>query len=217
MSLSLPNMTEGWPGCYSLTIPETGVRIPRSGTTSIDNVISQAVAYYRANGYVVPSGLRQRIIDECCAKQPPGTCLEDLRMPQAAATVTLGTALEVVWTGTRTLATWLTKGKVSNDQADKRASVCRACPHNQEVEAKGCRSCGFASRLNQLTNFVAQVIQKDRQPWDEGLKSCAVCHCSLSLKCRTTLDSITRYMPAAQRAVLPPHCWINTETKDPTP
>lgn len=213
MSLALPNMTEGFPGCFSYVCPETNVRIPQSGVTTIDNVISQTVAYYRANGYIVPSGLRQRIIDECCHKQPPGTCLEDLRMPQPATGMALSTALDAVWTGSRTLATWLTKGKVDNETAARRAGVCKACPHNQEISDKSCKACGYASRLAQLSNFVAGVLQKDRMPWDEGLKSCAICHCHLSLKTRTTLDSILRYMPPAQRAMLPAECWINTENK----
>lgn len=204
-------MSEGWPGCYSFTVPETGFRIPRSGTTSIDNVLAQTVTYYKANGYVVPSGLRQRIIDECCAKQAPGTCIEDLRMPQQAASPTLSTALEVVWTGTRTLATWLTKGKVSNEVAARRAAVCAACPNNRDIETPGCKSCGYASRLNQLSTFVAGILQKERMSWDEGLRSCSVCHCHLSLKCRTTLESILKYMPDSQRQALPAACWINTE------
>lgn len=206
-----PNQTENPPGCFSWVVPETGHRIPFAGNTSIDNVVKQAVAYYRANGYAVPSCLRDRIEDECCKRQPAGYCLDDHRLPSAPLRFT--TALEAVVAGTRTVATWLTRGKVSDAVAASRAAVCKTCPKHAEIEnASTCKTCGFASRLHQFGHFVSQVLQS-KTDFDEGLKACSVCHCNLSLKVRCQLSAIREYTPAETMAAFPPECWIVKESQ----
>ena len=198
-------------GCFQYTVPETGVAIPVGNTTSIDNCVKMVGEYYRANGYAVPANLRWLVEEACCAKQAPGECVEDLRMPPAPAGITLTTALETVLQGTRTLVSWLTKGTVAREVAERRAAVCVTCEFNQVVDASGCAACGLSAKLNRLSQLVKQVIQRDEAPFDASLKACAVCHCNLSLKVRTNLDAILKYSPEAQLKQLPTHCWVKQE------
>ena len=222
MSLRLPGDGVNPPGCFHYLVPETDIRIPQHGNTSLYSCIAAVKEHYRANGYVVPSGLREKIEAACCEQAPPGQCLDDKGQPTLPTELpdVRGTAIDQVIQGTRIMATWITEGKVDEGLAQARAAVCTSskqpngkigCPFHQD-SAQGCPTCR-RSLLNTLKDVVVAALSRQALPWEEGLKSCAICGCGLKLKVWCLHSAIVKHTKENQLRAFPDWCWVRTEMK----
>lgn len=211
--MRLHNENEVPPGCFFYVVPETGMRVPGSGTTSLNGCYRLVCENLRGNGYSIPGGLREKIEEFCCQQTVPGRCQEDRRM-QPEVGVSGGSfsmALSRIMQGTKSIASWWTEGVEDEATCIRRANVCKSCPENQPIDKATCRGCQAAA-LNRFIQFVDGVMKGRRvEDWENGLEACRICGCSLRMKIRTKLDPIRRYMSKEQLGALPPSCWINTE------
>lgn len=71
----------------------------------------------------------------------------------------------------RATASWVADGggPAPQEEAERRAAICAACPQNVEVE--GCWGCGGVRRL------LEAAIGRRRTSRDDSLRGCAVCGC----------------------------------------
>jgi hypothetical protein len=118
-----------------------------------------------------------------------------------------------VLAGTLTIGTWLAKGRkfVEQEQADSRASVCAGCPEN--VEPQGCTNCN----LSTLHEAVRSLIGSRSTAYNDRLKACKVCLCDLRSKVWLPHEALWPHMTEAQKAALPPFCWLIKEATTEQP
>lgn len=83
---------------------------------------------------------------------------------------------------------------VSQEEAERRATICSTCPKNQSVP--GCWGCSGIMKM------VAQYLGKKHTSRDRALESCAVCGCVLRAKVWLEMDTIDN-----TGLEYPEHCW----------
>lgn len=98
----------------------------------------------------------------------------------------------------KVLTAWLPKREwVSQEEADRRAAICAACPHN--VEVAGCSAC--QNIVREITEFLG-----DRATgYDEKLKGCNVCGCSNRAQVHVPLDVL--HKGVSEKMQFPEACW----------
>ena len=198
-------MTNTPPGGWRYLVPETGRTIgPYTGFAQLrDNLAS----HYSASGYAMPSDILDKVEGQICSHTPE-YCEESNIISRVASTMrrlshTFHTAHQCLVTLVSNRAG--SGEKPTMELASERAATCAACPMNRQVE--GCSGCNFAA----LNSLVEKIVGGAKTPSDNHLKFCAVCHCNLRAKVWTKLKAIELGMSEAQRADLPPTCWIITE------
>lgn len=87
--------------------------------------------------------------------------------------------------------------------ADKRASICAACPKNVE----GSWYTVAPAQLIKST-LEGRKDLKLQTPSDAALKSCDVCKCLMRLKVWTPLEHILKGTKPEIMGEFPAHCWI---------
>lgn len=192
------------PGEWQFRVPQTGQYFKGSNWPQLQE---QLLAHYRASGYSPPEDLYGAVEEFICSNNPD-YCDGDAPALKLALHQ-LSHSFTNVLTGTRTLASWVAKGRpyVSQQQAEDRAAVCVGCPFNTPAES--CSSCNKGV----LKDAVMLVIGKKSTSRDAQLASCRICGCSIPAKLWLPLDSITDHMPLDRQAALPDHCWVKTEAK----
>ncbi len=202
----LPNHVTAPPGGWRCTVPETGQTF--SGASEYQ-LITQLRSHYKANGYPEPADYKAMIEADVCAKQPD-YCTGNNPTYVPVEGFTFHTVLQ----GTRTIGQWLwrsgLKGArqyVPQEQAEARAAVCVGCPFNDDPQ--GCTSCNAKS----MQEALRIVIGNRNTLLDGQLKSCRVCQCGLKSKVHLPHDVLWDNMPESQRARLPAHCWLVTESQ----
>ena len=127
--------------------------------------------------------------------------------------VSLSRTLANVAAGAETLVEWISSGSeaVPQDQANRRASICSACPLNSK---------GDWTRL--FTKPVSEAITVQLQkrsnmglstPWDDSLRVCGACLCPLKLLVHVPLAVKLKHMSAEAHDALDKSCWILAEEK----
>lgn len=122
-----------------------------------------------------------------------------------AAGVDAITGLKRAAQGTAVVIDWLTSGgnPVSQELANKRASVCVTCPMNVD----GAWYTTAPAELIRKT-LEARKDLKLETPHDAALKSCNVCRCLMRLKVWTPLEFILSKTKPEVIAEFPNFCWI---------
>jgi hypothetical protein len=83
---------------------------------------------------------------------------------------------------------------VDESEAFRRAELCVKCPNNVSVEMP----CG--SLCGELKTLVALLVGSKSTPYDERLKSCAICACYNSVAVWVPLDVQTADLTEEQRS-----------------
>jgi hypothetical protein len=93
---------------------------------------------------------------------------------------------------------WLKTGGslVSEQEAERRAEICRACPANSDA-GQGCMKCGLAK-------VVASFVPEKRKL--HGLTVCIFCGCDLRAKVLMP-DAIVVKSDEGRSIKYPAHCW----------
>lgn len=219
--LHLPNLDTAPPASkgkstgWLYVVPETGQEFSGS---SISELMINLAAHYKAAGYPQPPDLA-RLVEEQICDRIPDYCGGEPRASRAEDIAKQGwiAGLKHTFTnvvnGTRVLAAWIAGGRhyVENDLASQRAATCTSgfngqpCPEN--VEPLGCSGCNSKT----LTEVVRSVVGSRTTPHDAKLRACQVCGCDLKAKVHLPHSILWQHMPAAQKQLLPAHCWLLTE------
>ena len=198
----LPNTYTAPPGEWQYRVPQTGQFFRASNWPQLQE---QLIAHYRATGYSAPADLFGEVEKFICMNNPDYCDSNAPAMKQAM--FYLSHSFTNVLTGTKTLASWVAKGRpyVTQEQAEARATVCSSCPYNLPPE--GCSGCNKSV----LKDAVMLVVGKKSTSRDGQLASCRICGCVIQAKIHLPLDSITDHMPLERQHALPDHCWIVKE------
>lgn len=201
----LPNHVQGPPGGWRYKVPETGQSFAH---VTEQGLLSQLRAHYKANDFNAPADLASRLEHYICEREPE-YCVESDGQPPMTPGKAATVAYQLALHGTRRLLGM--ESLVPQAQANARATTCSTCVENVELE--GCTSCN----LKTLTDIINTVRGKHRTPLDPQLRSCRVCLCGLEAKVWLPLDRLQKMTNDAERAALPPTCWMITEAQPTTP
>ena len=102
---------------------------------------------------------------------------------------------------------WMMTGGavVSDDEAERRASICAVCPHNSE--AVGCSKC------QQILPKVMSLIGGRTTSYHDQLESCDRCACSLKAKVWLPMKVVA----GGKVLTLPKKCWMSGEVTEISP
>lgn len=204
MSKQLPNKTNAPPGGWSYIVPETKVSF--SGRASMTQLLGDLKAHYAASGYEAPKNLED-LVEQFLCERLEGYCVDETGRQPISVSEQIAHSFHTVLQGTATLVSWVAGGgeRVSQEQADARASVCSTCPHNQDPA--GCTGCNIGA----LRSLVNKVVGPRKTKDDAALKACNICSCGLQAKVWLPHATIWPHMSERQRSRLPERCWLITE------
>lgn len=195
--LKLLDPTTAPPGGFRYLCPETKTWI---SAASFGELISASERHRKSNGLPVSQDFKAELEDQLCSTMPPGTCRHEIGV------VTSGprrlTFADVV-SATKTLGEWFLKGlkKVGQAEAERRASICLACPMNQNFD--GCTTCAEKDLREAMVGFMGD----SKTPMDANLHTCFSCGCTLKAAIWFPLEILKHNMTDEVKALLPKHCW----------
>lgn len=114
--------------------------------------------------------------------------------------------------GVSVLLDWLGSGghTVMREVAESRASICAACPKNQDMGTiDEVFTTEAAARLKRFLALKNEMKLETSQ--DARLKTCAACLCKPELKVWTPIGHVLKRLKPEQEAELDPKCWIKAE------
>ena len=99
----------------------------------------------------------------------------------------------------RVVTTWMATGSnfVPQEEAERRAAICRACPERGDIE--GCTPC------SKLLETVTRLLGNRATKYDGELKGCGVCSCSNQVQVHIPLEVLHKGVTPDMQ--FPPHCW----------
>lgn len=200
----LPNLTNHPPGGWRYRVEATGVTLRGNSMADLAEMVQR---HLKANDLREIDQIEEKIEEFICTEKP-GYCSNSRPIalkpgPQVS--------FERIISGTRTLASWIIGGQsVSKEQAIERASICSTCQYNKDLE--DCRRCSLRSWLGVIAEGLSKLGKgKEATPYDDKLKACHVCLCSLKVKVWVPRDIIAKYLPKDAEKRLPDHCWYKKE------
>lgn len=185
------------PGGWRYRVPETGFVVQAWSWAAL---VPKILAHYQANALKAPAELEELVVAYACGTY--AKCEEGGVENHVARGTFKNLHLNEVVRFTRTYWDALKRGeKVSQDEANRRASICATCPYNQQPD--GCTGCN--SRV--LKEIVGLISQAGRTPHDGQLKSCRFCGCFIQSLIWYPLDTLQKFTDATENEALPSHCW----------
>ena len=186
--VDVPN--KGW----IFTVEETGVTLNGGTINQLKNMVHN---HMRANNVRIPADLNEIIEDTACRNLDKWSRWCEERKPVDQ------TIRRSKWTAAdvkrflTTVKNWGTQTRfafVDQDEAERRAAICAACPMN--VEVSGCMGCAGVGAMVKLLRGT-RTTREDRK-----LNYCDVCGCALQVKVHLPLEAVDN-----SGLEYPPHCW----------
>lgn len=174
-----------------------------TGTTikgkSWNELVSRVRNYRIANGIALGQNFEERLGEEVCRQQGWGSpvCEEQEPPPPHRRQISLSDVTNFL----KVLKHWMLNSPtlVDSTEADRRAKICAACPHN--VEATGCFGC------TNVAGMLFDVIKERSTPYDGQLKNCQVCGCVNRAQVWVPRETLDRGVSPEMREEFPEHCW----------
>lgn len=135
-------------------------------------LIEAVKKHLTANDVAIPIDLERSMNEFSCAEHP--TMCEEID-PDAERKVSLWYMAKKFFTAVISAAT---TGLVSQEEAERRASICSVCPHNKPQELNFCSGCHTAK----FVRDAAEALSTRHTSFDNQLDTCELCSCSLKLK-----------------------------------
>lgn len=181
------------PGEFRYVEPASGVRFQ---TLSWEAMVLAVREHRIANGYPLPPGWQEELESEICKNYGPETCRYVDETPN---TEPRSIHISDVKNFLRVVGTWMSGGGgfVPQEEAERRAAICAACPKNQTIE--GCTAC------SNLVSTVTSVLGDRVTKFDGQLKGCAVCSCSNVAQVHIPLEVL--HKGVTEDMEFPSHCW----------
>lgn len=176
------------PGGFRCVVPETDVRVSASDWPELVKACEKVLS---ERGIVPPPDFIRKIENAVCQQLPGYSFCKPCHQVQQK----LGFNEIVRWV--KAMYGFATKhgfSLVSQDEADRRAKICAACPH--QIPTSGCWGC------KGIAGLLPQIAGARSTPYDAQLKACGVCGCYNAVSVHLPVD-------AQQDAHLtfPDHCW----------
>jgi hypothetical protein len=199
-------MSTNWRLLDEHTGPRGGwtYRIPEDGSTinsgSVPQLVRDTLRYYQANRLPIPTALDDVILTYIC--ETYWQCTQN-GVPNAVARGTrpsLGLQ-EVIRFSQTLFGAFIGGTKVTQAEADRRASICASCPAN--VHPEGCTGCNSSA----LKAGIALVSRAGKTKYDPQLFSCRFCGCFINSVVWFPLDVLQKNTPTSENRDLPAHCW----------
>lgn len=175
-------------GGWRYTDSRTGIKF---ADNALNAIYQRVYKTWMANDIPVPENWKEVVADEICTQLPHCNCRE-AGVPERYMT------LEDVARFGVTLKNWLASGGafVPQEEADRRAAICRKCPENRPVGM--CLGCSATLR------WMAERVGWPSTKVDPELQSCAICSCLNRLKVHVPLGVIDN-----KGLEYPSFCWQN--------
>lgn len=185
------------PGGWRYRVPETGFVIQAWSWAAL---VPKVVAHYQANATKPPPDLEDLVVKYACDTY--AKCDEGGIPNRIARNVLKGLHVNEVIRFTQTLFDAVKRGeRISQDEANRRASICAGCEFNQKPE--GCTGCNSSA----IKGLVSTLSQAGRTPHDAQLQSCRFCGCFIQSLIWYPLETLQKFTDQAENAELPNHCW----------
>lgn len=98
---------------------------------------------------------------------------------------------------------WNSSESVTQEEANRRAAICRMCPLNVDAYLPGCKSCSGV--LSDIATGLFGVLGNKHTESDHELKHCGVCACSTRVIAWVPLEVLRRHREPGHE--FPAHCW----------
>lgn len=199
--LSLIDPTTVPPGGFRYVQQETKTTL--SGP-SLPELLVKVRDHRLANNLPISLEWKAQVENWLCDQMPPAVCRHlfgsrDINLAPAHRPLSIVEAIS----GAKVMGAWMFSGfeKVSQEEADRRARICSACPHNQP--GTGCTTCAS----NALREAVQAVIGTARTVAEDTIHTCQVCGCVLKLAVWTPISLILKHSPITADNNPPSWCW----------
>lgn len=189
MFVKKPDVTAN--GNWRYTQPETGMKFTEIVYAVL---LSKVIKHRKANN--LPFDLSS-FEDELCKQiNDNSVCAEGMRgkpVPRPKRTTIDDAAAFISVAGE-----WM-KGRefVPQEEAERRAEICAACPENQRVE--GCSGC------RNLVGRLTQLLGRRKTKQDSKLQGCRVCGCSNVAQVHIPMEALSKGIKADMQ--FPDNCW----------
>lgn len=164
---------------------------------SWNQLISRIEMLRAGNGLDLSPGWDHRIEAEICEQLSlgPQRCTYEAPPVYAPKRLTLHDVIIFL----AVVKSWLKTGRewVTQEEADRRAAICAACPNNVVIE--GCTSC------SRLVEKITEVIGNRTTKYDQMLNGCQVCGCSTKVMPHLPIPVLARGVNESHD--YPSHCW----------
>lgn len=140
-----------------------------SRAVTVTNLMPEVIRYRQQNNLPIPDDMREIVEDQLCRILPPGNC-QYADGTEQRAFVDSRINFSDVAAGMSTLASViLNQRAVDQEEAERRAAICAACPANAAVT--GCFGC------TSLESTITAIVGAKKTKYDYLLKVCTACHC----------------------------------------
>jgi hypothetical protein len=181
------------PGDFVYVEPSSGIRFR---TRSWNTMVLEVREHRIANGVLLSPGWEDELESDVCKNYGPETCkFVDSTPDNGPRSIHVSDVKNFL----RVLGSWMTSGTgyVEQEEAERRAEICAACPKNQTIE--GCTAC------SNLVGTISAILGSRATKYDVVLKGCAVCSCSNQAQVHIPLDVLKKGV--TQNMEFPDHCW----------
>lgn len=183
----------GWR--YTQTMPD-GKEV-KITAPSYNHLLLRIELLRAGNGLDVSQGWQDRLEAEICEQcnLGPKRCKYEAPPVYAPKQLTLHEILIFL----AVVKSWLQTGRewVSQEEAERRAAICAACPNNVVIE--GCTAC------SRLVEKITEVIGNRTTQYDHMLNGCQVCGCSNRVHNHLPIPVLAR--GTNEEMDFPSYCW----------
>ena len=161
------------------------------------DLIQKVTDHRVANNLPVEPGMEQELLEYMCT-QPEVQC-KKAKTVKSEGSININGVLQF----THILGEAIIKGNkvVEEGEAERRASICAACPAN--IEPLGCTSCGLRGIAAMLSRFVGAR----QTTHDNELNSCKHCGCLNKAQVWFNLELLQKHTSDRVNGELPNNCW----------
>lgn len=161
------------------------------------------------NGGDVPVNIMAIAEDQLCGTLPPDQCeyeVGDMRPTDVRI------SLSSVGDWVKAIVQKVAGGEeyVSEEEANRRAAICTACPYNVQA-AGGCQGC------EKLAELLTPGMGKRKTGYDQNLKSCACCGCFLKIATHFPLAVLESGDESVQELFPVAFCWRSRQSPNYLP
>lgn len=197
-----PVDAEGYP--FRFVHRETGHKSASNDYWSWKEAI---LDHRRGMNLPIPEDIMALAEDQLCGTLPPELCSYEVGDPPPIST-RIGLASVVNWIKASVRKATSGLSYVPQEEAERRAEICVACPYNVIIEG----GCGGGCR--DVTQWLTPGMAGKKTKQDTRLKSCAVCTCFNSIQVHFPLEILNADDTAERLAAYPEFCWKSPSEKN---
>lgn len=163
--------------------------VPETNCLFIDHswkeLVRQVAKHLKGNNVAVPADLNTAMMEEFCSLTGSPLCAEDDKSAPERQRLFMQAGRFL-----RTITDFVAKGAhfVSQEEAERRSSICAQCPFNHPDMAS-CTGCAAKTAIAQLARF---AIGRST-PLDGSLRTCASCGCKLAIKVHLPIETMNHH------------------------